>query len=46
VSLVLDAVAEHPVGEALVVAPEVVERVDLAREISLAVQLLLQPGAG
>ena len=40
------AVAEHPVREVLVVAPEVVDRVDHARELALTGELLVQPGAG
>ena len=40
------AVAEHPVGEVLVVAPEVVDGVDHAGELALPGQLLVQPIAG
>ena len=40
------AVAEHPVRKVLVVAPEVVDRVDHAGELALAEELLVQPGAG
>ena len=40
------AVAEHPVREVLVVAPEVVHRVDHAGELALTGELLVQPGAG
>ena len=39
------AVAEHPVGEVLVVAPEVVDGVDHAGELALPGQLLVQPRA-
>ena len=39
------AVAEHPVREVLVVAPEVVDGVDHAGELALAGELLLQPVA-
>ena len=44
--LIHDAVAEHPVREVLVVAPEVVHRVDHAGELALTGELLVQPGAG
>ena len=40
------AVAEHPVGEVLVVAPEVVDGVDHAGELALPGQLLVQPRPG
>ena len=43
--LIPDAVAEHPVCEVLVVAPEVVDGVDHAGELALPGELLLQPVA-
>ena len=41
--LLLDAVAEHPVCEVLVVAPEVVDGVDHAGQLALTPQLLVKP---
>ena len=42
----LEGPVKHPVRQLLVIPPERVEAVDHARQVALAVKLLLQPGAG